>query len=157
MPSIYTSTRRAGRPASLRARRSGFTLIEILVVIVVIAILATLVAPNIFQHVGAAKSATAKSQIEMMGAALDAYRLDNGSYPTTQQGLDALWTMPTVDPPTNWRGPYLRKPVPPDPWGRAYVYAFPGQQNPNGYDLLTYGQDGQPGGDGENADIVSWK
>ena len=146
--------------ASVRARarrRAGFTLIEILVVIVVIAILATLVAPNIFQHVGAAKSATAKSQIEMLGAALDAYRLDNGTYPNTQQGLEALWTIPAVDPPSNWRGPYLRKPVPPDPWGRAYVYVFPGQQNPRGYDLLTYGQDGQPGGEGENADIVSWR
>src|ERR1700741_1574550 len=93
------------------ARRSGFTLIEILVVIVVIAILATLVAPNILQHVGAAKDATAKSQIEMLGAALDAYRLDNGRYPSTEQGLNALWEKPTIDPPMNWRAPYLRKPV----------------------------------------------
>lgn len=140
-----------------RAGRRGFTLIEILVVIVVIAILASLVAPNIFQHVGAAKSSTAKAQIEMLGAALDSYRLDNGTYPSTQQGLDALWTQPTIDPPANWRGPYLRKPVPLDPWGHPYSYQFPGQQNPRGYDLLTYGLDGQPGGDGENADIVSWK
>jgi general secretion pathway protein G len=139
------------------ARRSGFTLIEILVVIVVIAILATLVAPNVFQHVGAAKSATAKSQIEMLGAALDAYRLDNGAYPTTQQGLAALFEKPTVDPPANWRGPYLRKPVPPDPWGRAYLFEFPGQQNPQGYDLLSFGADGKPGGEGEDADLVSWK
>lgn len=138
-------------------RRSGFTLIEILVVIVVIAILATLVAPNVFQHVGAAKSATAKSQIEMLGAALDTYRLDNGSYPTTQQGLDALWQKPNVDPPVNWRTPYLRKPVPMDPWGRPYIYLYPGQANPMGYDLLSYGADGQPGGEGENADILSWK
>src|SRR5471032_1904017 len=87
----------------LRGRRPGFTLIEILVVIVVIAILATLVAPNVFQHVGAAKSATARSQIEMLSAALDAYRLDNGKYPTSQQGLAALWEMPTVDPPANWK------------------------------------------------------
>src|SRR5437762_9171399 len=140
------------RRLGLRHRRGGFTLIEILVVIVVIAILATLVAPNVFQHVGAAKSATAKSQIEMLGAALDAYRLDNGSYPNTQQGLDALWTRPTIDPPANWRGPYLRKPVPIDPWGRAYLYAFPGTQNPTGYDLISYGQDGKPGGTGEDAD-----
>jgi general secretion pathway protein G len=140
-----------------RRRRPGFTLIEILVVIVVIAILATLVAPNIFQHVGAAKSATAKSQIEMLGAALDAYRLDNGSYPSTQQGLDALWERPTVDPPANWRTPYLRKPVPADPWGRAYIYLFPGQTNLNGYDLVSYGADGKPGGEGEDADIASWK
>jgi general secretion pathway protein G len=140
-----------------RPPRSGFTLIEILVVIVVIAILATLVAPNIFQHVGAAKDATAKSQIEMLSAALDAYRLDNGHYPSTEQGLNALWEKPTIDPPPNWRGPYLRKPVPPDPWQRPYVYLFPGQQNPNGYDLLTYGLDGKPGGEGEDADITSWK
>jgi general secretion pathway protein G len=142
----------------IRSRiRAGFTLIEILVVIVVIAILATLVAPNIFQHVGAAKSATAKSQIEMLSAALDAYRLDNGTYPNTQQGLEALWTLPTVDPPANWRGPYLRKPVPADPWGKPYAYVFPGQQSTRGFDLLTFGSDGQPGGEGEAADIVSWK
>ena len=118
------------RPIDPRRRRSGFTLIEILVVIVVIAILATLVAPNIFQHVGAAKSATAKSQIEMLGAALDAYRLDNGSYPTTQQGLAALWEKPSIDPPANWRAPYLRKAVPLDPWSRPYLYVFPGRAEP---------------------------
>jgi general secretion pathway protein G len=139
------------------SRRAGFTLIEILVVIVVIAILATLVAPNIFQHVGAAKSATAKSQIEMLGAALDAYRLDNGTYPTTQQGLNALWEKPTIDPPANWRAPYLRKAVPLDPWGRPYDYQFPGQQNLQGYDLISYGADGKTGGEGEEADIASWK
>jgi general secretion pathway protein G len=139
------------------SRRSGFTLIEILVVIVVIAILATLVAPNIFQHVGAAKSATAKSQVEMLGAALDAYRLDNGTYPSTQQGLNALWEKPTIDPPANWRAPYLRKAVPLDPWGRPYDYQFPGQQNLQGYDLISYGADGKPGGEGEDADIASWK
>lgn len=148
---------RLARRRAAVGRRPGFTLIEILVVIVVIAILATLVAPNVFQHVGAAKSATAKSQIEMLGAALDAYRLDSGAYPATQQGLDALWEKPTVDPPVNWRGPYLRKPVPLDPWGRAYVYQFPGQQNPIGYDLLSFGADGKPGGEGEDADIVSWR
>src|SRR5215510_1077046 len=103
--------------ARKQTKRRGFTLIEILVVIVVIAILATLVAPNVFQHVGTAKTTTAKSQIEMMSSALDAYRLDTGSYPTTAQGLQALQEMPTIDPPTNWRGPYLRKAVPMDPWG----------------------------------------
>jgi general secretion pathway protein G len=139
------------------ARRSGFTLIEILVVIVVIAILATLVAPNVFQHVGAAKDATAKSQIEMMGAALDAYRLDAGAYPTTQQGLQALVETPSVDAPANWRGPYLRKAVPLDPWRRPYIYLAPGEVNVNGYDLLSYGADGLPGGEGDNADVTSWQ
>jgi general secretion pathway protein G len=155
MPSLRAHARPFQR--GVRARRSGFTLIEILVVIVVIAILATLVAPNIFQHVGAAKSATAKSQIEMLGAALDAYRLDNGRDPSTEQGLAALWEKPTIDPPANWRAPYLRKPVPLDPWGRPYLFLFPGQANLQGYDLFTYGEDGKPGGEGEAADITSWK
>jgi general secretion pathway protein G len=152
-----TASRRSCLVRSPRRRKAGFTLIEILVVIVVIAILATLVAPDVFQHVGAAKSATAKSQIEMMGAALDAYRLDNGRYPTTEQGLNALWEKPTIDPPPNWRSPYLRKPVPLDPWGRAYSYTAPGQVNPVGYDLISYGADGKPGGEGEDADVMSWK
>ena len=146
------SARRRLGPAVRRA----FTLIEILVVIVVIAILATLVAPNVFQHVGAAKDATAKSQIEMIGAGLDSYRLHNGSYPTTEQGLAALWEIPTIDPPANWRGPYLRKAVPLDPWGNPYVYVSPGEVNPNGYDLIALGADGKPGGEGENADVTSW-
>ena len=145
-------------PSSSGMPRRGFTLIEILVVIVVIAILATLIAPNIFQHVGEAKTTTAKAQIENIGAALDAYRLDNGSYPTSDQGLAALQTAPSSDPaPTNWRGPYLRKAVPNDPWGRPYIYKSPGDANPTGYDLMTYGADGKPGGTGEDADITSWQ
>jgi len=141
-----------------RVWRRGFTLIEILVVIVVIAVLAGLVAPNVFKHVGEAKSVSARSQIEMLGAALDAYRLDNGRYPTTAQSLAALWAAPAQDPrPLSWRGPYLRKEVPLDPWGRPYVYKCPGEQNPAGYDLVSYGADGQPGGEAEAADVVSWK
>ncbi|MDQ8165658.1 MAG: type II secretion system major pseudopilin GspG [Gemmatimonadota bacterium] len=139
-----------------RTRVAGFTLIEILVVIVVIAILATLVAPNVFQHVGTAKSTTAKSQIEMISSALDAYRLDTGAYPNTAQGLQALQELPTVDTPTNWRGPYLRKAVPLDPWGRPYVFVSPGEVNTRGFDLLSYGADGKLGGEGEDADVVSW-
>ncbi len=137
--------------------RTGFTLIEILVVIVVIAILAALVAPNVFQHVGAAKSATARSQMEMFSTTLDAYRLDNGTYPSTEQGLNALWEAPSINPPANWRGPYLRKAVPIDPWGRAYIYIFPGESNPNGFDLISLGADGQPGGEGEDADLLGWQ
>jgi general secretion pathway protein G len=146
------------RPPPSPRRRGGFTLIEVLVVIVVIAVLATLVAPNVFQHVGSAKEATARSQIEMLGAALDAYRLDNGRYPTTDQGLDALWDRPTRDPvPERWRGPYLRKAIPSDPWGNPYVYRSPGEQSRTGYDLLSHGADGRPGGEGEDADITSWE
>lgn len=142
-----------------RRRYSGdaFTLIEVLVVIVVIAILATLVAPNLFRNVGGARIATARTQIEIFGTALDLYRLDNGSYPSTLQGLSALWQRPAVDPPANWKSPYLRKAVPTDPWGRDYVYLAPGRVNPQSYDLLSYGADGRAGGEGENADILSWK
>jgi general secretion pathway protein G len=140
-----------------RTQRSGFTLIEILVVIVVISILATLVAPSIFQNVGTAKSTTAKSQIESLVAALDQYRLGNMAYPTTDQGLEALWTAPANPTAPSWNGPYLRKPVPPDPWNNPYIYVCPGEQNPNGFDLYSLGADGKLGGEGENADIVSWK
>ena len=144
-------------PSRLASPR-GFTLIELLVVIVVIGILATLVAPNVFRHIGAAKDATARSQIEMLGAALDAYRLDTGRYPTSQQGLAALWTAPVGDSrASSWRGPYLRKDVPRDPWQNAYVYQSPAEQSPGGYDLLSYGEDGKPGGEGDAADIPRCK
>jgi general secretion pathway protein G len=137
---------------------AGFTLIEILVVIVVITALAALVAPNVFRHVAASNDAAARSQIEMLGAALDAYRMDNGRYPSTNLGLDALWSEPLGEPaPRNWRGPYLRKAVPVDPWGTPYEYISPGQVNPTGYDLISYGADGLPDGVDENADIRSWE
>ena len=151
---MRTTHRRRHR--SVRVRR-GFTLIELLVVIVVLGILATLVAPNVFRHVGSAKEATARTQIEMLGAALDAYRLDTGQYPTTAQGLAALWREPTEGtPPFNWRGPYLRKEAPLDPWGRAYVYRSPGEASGSGYELASLGADGRMGGEGENADVTSW-
>lgn len=144
---------RAGR---VRARQ-GFTLIELLVVIAIIATLAAVVAPAIFRNVGDAKAEAAKSQIEIFALALDSYRLDNDTYPTTEQGLQALRALPTTgEPPRNWRGPYLRKEVPLDPWGRAYVYVAPGQVNPTAYDLYTLGRDGKPGGEGEDADFTSW-
>jgi general secretion pathway protein G len=112
----------------------------------------------VFSHVSSAKEAAAASQIELLGAALDAYRLDNDAYPSGQQGLEALRREPLSDPrPRNWRGPYLRKEVPLDPWGRAYVYRSPGVANPWGYDLLSFGRDGVEGGEDEDADIKSWE
>ena len=143
--------------SALRVPRSalGFTLIELLVVIVVSGILAGLVGPMVFRNVGDAKISAAKAQLELFGLALDQYRLDNDYYPSTAQGLEALRTVPQGDPAAhNWRGPYLKKPIPLDPWGHPYVYRSPSEKDPNGYDLLSYGRDGKPGGDGEDADII---
>ena len=134
--------------------RRAFTLLEIIVVIIVLALLAGLVAPQIFGRVSEARGATARTQIELLGTALDNYRLDNGAYPATEQGLSALREKPTRAPvPANWRGPYLRKDVPNDPWGRPYIYRFPGERNATTYDLSSLGRDGRPGGTGEDADI----
>lgn len=134
----------------------GFTLMELLVVIVVISVLAGLVGPMVFRNVGDAKLSAAKAQIELLGLALEQYRLDNDYFPSTEQGLEALRAVPLGEPAArNWRGPYLRKPVPLDPWGRAYVYRSPGAVNPHAYDLLSYGRDGAPGGAGEDEDIGS--
>jgi general secretion pathway protein G len=134
----------------------GFTLIELLVVIVVIGLLAGLVGPMVFRNVGDAKTASAAAQLELFALALDQYRLDNDHYPSTAQGLEALRTLPTGEPAArNWRGPYLRKPVPLDPWGRPYVYVSPGSTDSNSFDLLSYGRDGEPGGHGEDADVKS--
>jgi general secretion pathway protein G len=138
-------------------RRTGFTLIELLVTIAIIATLAAIVAPSLFGNIGDARRTTAKSQIQIFALALDAYRLDNDAFPTTEQGLDALRAIPVLgDAPANWNGPYLRQLLPLDPWGRAYRYASPGIANQNSYDLYTFGKDGAPGGEGENADVTSW-
>src|SRR5712691_6458860 len=132
----------------------GFTLIELLVVIIVLSLLVGLVGPRLFGRVGQSKTAAAKAQVELFGAALDQYRLDVGSYPTTAQALDALVKNPNV---TNWNGPYLKKnAVPKDPWGNPYKYnCCPGQHGD--YDLWSEGADNAPGGDGENADVTSWE
>lgn len=143
---------------SVSTTQRGFTLIEVLVVIIVLGMLAALVGPRILGRVSEAKSATARTQIELLGVALDNYRLDNGSYPTGDQGLAALTERPSREPvPTNWRGPYLRKALPLDPWGRPYIYGCPGEHNPAGYDLSSLGRDGQPGGKDEDADVLSWQ
>jgi general secretion pathway protein G len=135
-------------------RRSGFTLLELVVVIIVLGLLAGLVAPQIIGRLSDAKSTTARTQIELLSVALDGYRLDNGSYPTTDQGLAALRDRPTRPPvPASWRGPYLRKAVPVDPWGRPYLYRFPGEKNAGAFDLESLGRDGKAGGDGEDADV----
>jgi general secretion pathway protein G len=137
--------------------RSGFTLIELLVTIAIIATLAAIVAPALFGNVGQARQNAARSQIQILSLALDAYRVDSDAYPATDQGLEALRAFPVAgDPPKNWRGPYLRQVVPLDPWGRAYLYVSPGVANPTAYDLYSLGKDGKPGGEGEDADFTSW-
>jgi len=149
----------SSRIESPRAPRPprGFTLIELLVTIAIIATLAAIVAPSLFGNVGQARQNAAKSQIQILSLALDAYRVDNDAYPTTEQSLEALRSVPlSADGPTNWRGPYLRQIIPADPWGRPYVYVAPGIANPNAYDLYTLGKDGKPGGEGEDADVTSW-
>jgi general secretion pathway protein G len=135
----------------------GFTLLEIMVVVAIIAALAAVVAPSLFQNVGDAKSNAARAQIQAFALALDAYRLDNQAYPTTAQGLTALRSLPTSgDLPLNWRGPYLQRTIPLDPWKRAYEYQSPGRENPSGYDLYSLGRDGKAGGEGEDSDVTSW-
>ena len=141
--------------------RPGFTLIELIVVIAIIAALAAVVAPAIFRNVGDAKAGAAKSQLEVFGLALQQYRLDTDAFPTTEQGLAALRTPPVApgadgQPAHNWRGPYLTRAVPLDPWGRPYHYVAPGTANPGSYDLYTLGRDGTVGGTGEDADLTSW-
>lgn len=130
----------------------GFTLVELLVVMVLLALLASLVAPRLFPKLGKGKQSAAKAQIELISQALDHFRLDVGRYPTLQEGLNALITNPGVD---KWDGPYLKKSLPSDPWGRSYYYQFPGSHGE--VDLFSYGRDGAPGGEGEDKDVVSWE
>ena len=143
--------------AGARRSRAGFTLIELIVVVAIIATLAAVIAPAIFRNVGDSKTAAAKSQIELFAMALGSYRLDNDVFPSTQQGLEALRTPPTTgDLPRRWRGPYLSKVLAPDPWGRAWIYVSPGRANPQSFDLYSLGRDGRVGGTDEDADVTSW-
>ena len=131
------------------SKRAGFTLLELLVVVVIIGILVAYVAPRYFQQIGKSERTAALGQIDALGKAVDAYWLDMGRFPTSEQGLDALVVKP--DGATKWNGPYLKKSVPLDPWGHPYLYRVPGAQGD--YDLIAYGKDGKPGGEGEDADV----
>lgn len=135
-------------------RSSGFTLIELLVVLVILGLLMSVVGPRVMKYVGGAKGDTAKMQIEELSSALDMYHLEVGSYPAQNIGLKALIEQPAGV--SRWKGPYLRKSnIPNDPWGKDYVYRYPGKHGP--FDLYSLGADGQPGGEGEAADINSWE
>lgn len=136
-----------------RARR-GITLIEMLVVLTIIALFAALVAPKLLSKSDTARVTAARAQINAFMTALGAYKLDTGTYPTTEMGLQALRTRPQNVP--QWQGPYLPQEIPVDPWGRPYLYRYPGEQGDEP-EIVCLGADGQPGGEGINADIVSWK
>ena len=140
------------------ASEKGFTLIEVLIVVVILGFLASTVGPDLFSRVAETKKTTARNQIDVFKLALDNYRLDNGRYPTTSQGLEALVKKPNMSPiPNNWSGPYLdKKELPLDPWGNKYYYKNPGDHNQHKYDLWSYGADNKEGGSGENADITNW-
>ena len=148
-------TRTNGTPArsSRRSRRGerGFTLVELLVVMVILGLLAALVVPAYLGRERKARSQAARTQIELLGTALDTFRLDIGRYPSSQEGLNVLQEGRGIP---GWDGPYLKKGVPADPWGRPYLYVSPGEHGV--YDLFTYGADGAPGGDGDARDLASW-
>jgi general secretion pathway protein G len=138
--------------SKLRARSAGFTLLELLVVIVIIGLLAAYVGPKYFAQLGKSEVTVAKAQMESFEKSLDTYRLDVGRYPTTEEGMAALMTAPP-NVAAKWNGPYLKKSIPPDPWGNPYQYRAPGTKSE--YEIISTGKDGQPGGTGENADIVT--
>jgi general secretion pathway protein G len=131
----------------------GFTLLELLVVMVIIGLLASYVGPKYFAQIGKSEVKTAKAQIDSLGKALDQYRLDTGHYPSTENGLAALNAPPANE--SKWQGPYLQKKVPNDPWEHPYIYKAPGEHGD--YDLTSLGNDGAAGGTGEAADITNWQ
>jgi general secretion pathway protein G len=137
-----------------RRGEAGVTLIEMLVVVTIIALFAMLVAPNMFKNVDKANAVAARSQINNFEQALMQYKLATGTFPTGEMGLEALRTRPANV--NQWDGPYLRKEIPLDPWKHPYIYKFPGEHGDEP-DIICYGADGQAGGEGVNADIVSWK
>lgn len=134
-------------------KQRGFTLLELLVVIVIIGLLAAFVAPRYFSQIGKSQTQIARAQIDSFDKALDQYRIDTGHYPTTEQGLAALNVQPANE--GLWRGPYLKKGVPLDPWGNAFVYRMPSSVPGREYDITSLGKDGQVGGTGDNADVTN--
>jgi general secretion pathway protein G len=134
------------------SKRRGFTLLELLVVMVIIGLLAGYVGPKFFNQLGKSEVKVTRAQMDALQKALDQYRIDTGRYPSTEQGLIALVTRPADEP--RWSGPYLSKAVPKDPWQQDYQYRAPGEHGE--YDLLSWGRDGRPGGEAEAADITSW-
>jgi general secretion pathway protein G len=134
-----------------RRRSRGFTLIELLVVILILAILAALIVPRVINRTGDAKRAKAASDIAVLTSALNQFRLDCDRFPTTEEGLDALRVQP--GDVTGWRGAYLEKAIPPDPWGNPYVYEYPGPGGDDTFTVVSYGADGAPGGEGDASDI----
>ena len=133
-------------------KAQGFTLLELLVVMVIIGLLAGFVGPKYFSQIGKSNVTVAKSQLQSFSKSLDAYRLDMGHYPSTEEGLEALVSAPTVNP-EKWRGPYLSKKIPLDPWGNPYTYRNPGTNAE--FDVISLGADGKPGGTGDNADLTN--
>lgn len=140
------------KSARKATRHAGFTLLELLVVLVILGLLAGYVAPKYFAQVGKSEVKTARAQIEGLEKALDQYRIDTGHYPSSEQGLAALNTKPADE--ARWAGPYLKKALPNDPWGKPYQYRMPGEHGE--VDIFSYGSDGQPGGTGDNADVQNW-
>lgn len=138
---------------SRRLDGSGFTLIELLIVLVILSLLAALAGPTLVERLKPAKRTVAQSQIEEFSSALDNFYIDAGRFPTTEEGLQALWEKPQNA--KGWKGPYLKKNPPIDPWGNPYTYRSPGRNG--GYEIVAYGADGKEGGEGENADVDSWE
>jgi general secretion pathway protein G len=134
-------------------KTQGFTLMELLVVLVILGLLAALVGPTLYQRITPAKESAARAQLENFATALDGFLIDVGRYPSTQDGLKALRAKP--ESADKWNGPYLKKEIPSDPWGQPFVYRAPGRTG--GYEIVSYGADGREGGDGDNADITSWE
>lgn len=146
---------RSSSSPSDRHSEAGFTLLEVLAVVVIIGLLAALVAPGVFTRIRGAQQTSAKAQMKTLALALDMYRTDLGSYPTSEQGLGALRQAPSYGA-EGWNGPYLEDDLPKDPWGHEFQYACPGIHNPQKYDLYTFGRDGRAGGEGEDADVGNW-